>query len=519
MKSRSLIVCSFVQCVIGHFKFVLWVLEVVWSRNLGQARRFVFFNYTIDEPIWNLIYVMIGVGGIFAAKNGNRILCYCTLLFTGLSIFPVLQYLWVDYRWLLNVKSSDFLIQVPKPHLLLQMNIFLSCLHLIFIFVTVGVMLDRFVRNRLPWNSSKVSIDGTLKQSVLYTGILMIAAGVILLIMDVTHISNGTFYRMFSPTEHRLPFLLIPSGVVALFITVRNEYIPYALPCCVPLLVACVQSSSFNVATFLYLSHNSYFTEQLCDLFYFVRYKCDKKVESFGVVSHFFEATVSFGCAALCAYLMVIFYRLTNMYRTILQYPLTDDEIMRVKGHSLGAKFFGLFQMVIGVAVFLVSIYGPTQDQYKSILYHPFILIHMLIYRVTLSVPFILNPLIQCFALWSNDLHTKPLKALLAMAVSYVWTLDIFLQLDYRILSSMGVGWSIIVCLELVTLFVQFALAAECAVLMDIGQNRLPQFDFVEYDRDGGGADSPTGTLNFNGDEFNHDSDDDCKSSGTNDLV
>lgn len=170
IRCKRLLVLSTLLCLVGQGKFLLWLLEVLWARNMGADRQFVFFNYTLDEPIWDLVYTLSGIFGIFVATSGSQILAYCTSALISVSILPTVQYLWIDYRWITNVKISDIIIQIPKPHTLLQWNMALTFVHFALILVIGGCLLKKFISIGAPWNTSKISIEGNLKQTMLFAG-------------------------------------------------------------------------------------------------------------------------------------------------------------------------------------------------------------------------------------------------------------------------------------------------------------------------------------------------------------
>jgi hypothetical protein len=59
-KSPSLLVLGIAMVAIAFGKSILWLIELVWLKNLGDQARFLFLHYTIDEPVWNSINYTIG---------------------------------------------------------------------------------------------------------------------------------------------------------------------------------------------------------------------------------------------------------------------------------------------------------------------------------------------------------------------------------------------------------------------------------------------------------------------------
>lgn len=216
----------------------------------------------------------------------------------------------------------------------------------------------------------------------------------------------------------------------------------------------------------------------MCELFFFGRSQCKIEIDRSGTLGHFFEATTVMCAMFLCTYLLIVLCRSVFCYNIQLQYPLTDEERKRSRKHTRNLRLFTALQLSMAVFVILVSIYLSGHERF-DFTNHPFIIIHTVIYRLALCWPFVAYPILQL--LFSSNVHLSPLKCYTSIALSFTWMVDIYLQLDYRVLDTLGLGWTIITGAEIVTLLLQYAISAEYAILLDIGQNRLPQFDFSEY--------------------------------------
>lgn len=491
LKTKALLLCGGFLCLIGEVKQVLWVLEVIWLRSVGESTKYMFLNYTMDEPVWNMIYLLTGIMNVSVCMTGGRVLSYCTLILTLLSAFPAIQYLWIDYRWMMTIKITDMVSHVPKPHAILQLNIACSILHIFIIFVSCFILVKNFVKVRLPWSTAKVTFEANIQQTIKHLGMLLFAAGVVFLITDVVNISSGTFFRMFYPTEQKLPFFLIPTGVLCFVMIRYNEFIPFAVPSIIVLLLLCLQATAFHIASYLYLSHNRYFGDQICDLFFFGKYKCSANMERTGAAAHFFEAALAVSVLTLCLYGSFVFCRMCCLLCTPLKYPFNEQENNRKYRHELSARVLAGSQLVLGIGVLLVSLFVFDNDpaDYYS---HPLIVIHTIIHRTTITLLLIIFPLVQLSL--TNDVHIYPMKALTCIAIACVRMTDILIQLDYRNLAYLGVAWTVMTAIELAALIMQFGIMAECAILLDLGLNQLPQLDFTNDDEVGHNIDPPSGT-------------------------
>lgn len=59
-KSPALLVLGIAMVAVAFGKGVLWLIEILWLKSLGDQARFLFLHYTIDEPVWNAINYTIG---------------------------------------------------------------------------------------------------------------------------------------------------------------------------------------------------------------------------------------------------------------------------------------------------------------------------------------------------------------------------------------------------------------------------------------------------------------------------
>lgn len=508
-RSKFLLCCGFCLCAVGVAKQILWICELRWLIRLGEVGRFLFLNYTMDEPVWNCIYFLTGILNCWSGWKGGRTIAYCALPLTALSAYPVIQYLWIDYRWLLSIQLTEVMIEVPKPERLLHANISITAAHLILIIVTVVQLCRLFSKHGLPWTVQPLVLDSDVRKTILCIGGLLLFAGCAFFITDVVNIQAATFYRLFYPTEQKLPFFLIPAGVLCMII-LRNQTVgPYFIPCLLILLLLIFHATMFQIFTYVYLTTKLYFNAHLCDLFFYTKFKCSARVERIGAVAHFMEASLAVTIMALALYGSMLFGRMLSFYALPQADQLTADEQHSKKRHTGFLRFSLSIQLALGIGAFGVCVFvdeGPLNHD------HPLFVIHGTIQRITFSLVLLLFPIVQLML--SSDLHKHPMKNIAQMGMSCIRMTDILMQVDYRNVANLGVGWTVLTAAELVSLFLHFANFTQCAILLDLGFNRLPNFEFVEETQEaeirqsqsGNSLDSTEGNSKTSANNINHSS-------------
>lgn len=474
-RSGLLFVCGFSLCFIGLAKQILWIWELRWLIDLGEMRRFLFLNYTMDEPVWNCIYFLTGILNCWTAWKGGRTMAYCALPLTALSAYPTIQYLWIDYRWMLSVQLTEVMLDVPKPSGLLRANISITTAHLFLIAVTVVLLCRLFSQRGLPWTTQNLTLDSDVRKVILCIGVLLLFAGCAFLITDIVNIQAATFYRLFYPTEQKLPFFLIPAGVLCIII-LRNQTVgPYFIPCLLILLLLIFHSTMFQIFTYVYLTKMVYFEAHLCDLFFYSKFKCTARVERIGAVAHFMEASLAVTITALALYGSMLFGRLLSFYTLPQADQLTTDEQHCRKRRTGILRFSLVVQLALGLGAFFVCVFVNEGALGHD---HPLFAIHGTIQRITFSLVLLLFPTVQLIL--SGDLHKYPMKNIAQLGISCIRMTDILMQVDYRNVANLGIGWTVLTAVELVSLFLHFSNFIQCAILLDLGFNRLPNFDFHE---------------------------------------
>ncbi|CDW55630.1 hypothetical protein TTRE_0000390301 [Trichuris trichiura] len=437
--------------------------------RLGDSARYMFLNYTTDEPVWNMIYLLTGLLTMHAARTASRVVAFCGLPLLIITIYPMVQYLWVDYRCAI----------VLQPHTLLYSNIAVTVFHLFVVFFVVAKLTKAISKLAFPWSNLRLDCDKKLRSSIVCFGLSLILSGALFSTIDIVNVHAGTFHHVFYPSEHKLPFYLIPAGAFAIASIRLERRSFYCIPVVTILLIFSFHATMFHVITYLYLTKNEYFGSQLCDLFFYGRHKCNYRVEHAGSILHFFEATLAIAVLLMSIYGSFLFGRLCSFYRIDAsgsRVSMSAQEVRRIGNCHRVVRGAAWAQIMIGILVYCVSVgfrdNGPLHE-------HPLFVIHNTIHRTTLSFMLTIFPAAQLIL--SNVVHLSPMKALAIIGIACSRVIDILIQIDYRNLAYLGVGWAAMTAAEILTLFLQFTIMCACAVLFDFSINSYPQLELMDY--------------------------------------
>jgi hypothetical protein len=251
---------------------------------------------------------------MIVATKGTRVLMYVTLGLASLSAYPTLIYLWIDYRWYSNIKMSELTAHLPKPPNVLVPNMVLGAAHLVLLLIIVIVELRAIHKAGTQLFKVVIEADQMLRQAVVYGGLMLILAGCVMTVTDVANLMSNTFYRVFYPTEQKLPFLLFVAGPLCL-LALHKRMSLYFLPTAFAVLIFTAHTSIFMVVAYIYLSYNTYFSDQLCELFQYGKLHCETQLERLGSWSHFIEAALSACIFMLCIYLAFVLGRLMKLHK------------------------------------------------------------------------------------------------------------------------------------------------------------------------------------------------------------
>ncbi|VDP09104.1 unnamed protein product [Soboliphyme baturini] len=419
LRSCTAVFCGIALVLISTSKKLLWGMEYSWMRNLGPSARYVFLNYTMDEPVWNMIYLLTGVLVAVVGCRGTPVLAYCSVALTSVTFYPIIQYLWIDYRWMLTMQLAERSPSLPKPTTLLIGNITVSMVHVLVTFSSLVVLTrslsDCAVLIKVPY----VKLTSKLRTSVYVLAVSLIIIGAIFLVSDVCNMIAGTFYRVL-----------------------------------------------YNPTAYVYLTYNEYFGSDMCQLFAFSnRTMCTKRVEQIGSACHFLEAFLAQIATVLSLCGVFLYARVCGLY----QMPNFSDlrlsassAATRTTCHKILKPLYAV-QMAIGLATCVVSLSAE-----ENFLMHPLLVTHNVIYRTTSAMVLVIFPVVQ-LAL-SNDLEKYPMKLIAVVAISIERMTHILTQLDYRNLTHLEIAWTVMTIAELITLLLQFALMNVAAVLFELGQ-------------------------------------------------
>lgn len=472
-RSKSLIGLGLLLSFCCVLKFCLWVREIVWLRNMGSKAKFLFLHYTLDEPTWNAIFILSGVLVLLVGLRGTRILMYSSLALTSLTAVPALTYLWIDYRWASTMPLTKVSVALPKPDMLLDANIMLGVIHLLIILYVILVQIRKVVKAGTSLYDLQLNTEPLLRKSLAFAGLLLLAAGFAFLVTDIVNLLEKSFFRIFYATEQKLPFVLLTGGVLCL-LSLRRNMALYFIPTSFVVLLVCFHGTIFHISSYLFLSHQSYFGEHLCALFYEGESRCTQTVERLGTWSHFFEAAMAVSVFMLSLFAIVVLARIMRLYKLTLQHMNVEEQKDKKFYENL-VLVIGIATFCLGLIVFCASIF---MQHHPSIASHPLIILHVYIYRSCLALTLVIYPIVQIF--FARNLIFFPMRSLALIAISLLRFIDILLQLDYRnVTHTVGsVPWTLLCVVELLDLALHFATMCACASLIDISIHRLPQFDF-----------------------------------------
>ncbi|OUC49103.1 hypothetical protein D917_05709 [Trichinella nativa] len=443
---------------IGVAKLILWALEVRWLSTLGDSARYLFLNYTMDEPVWELVHTLTGLLTAAVGRNGSRPCACCALTLLLAGCYPTVQYLWLDYRWLLTVQLAELTALTLKPHPLLYANLLAAGARLPLA-CAVSLRLGRL----LGWPTARIRfrIDNALRRLLLALGAGLTLAGLLFGAVDLHNALVGSFHNLFYPGEQKLPFYLLPAGLLCLSTvsavgTSRLGIGTYhQMPVVCVLLIFSFHAAMFHVLAYLYLSTNEYFGTQLCDLFFYARHRCTYKVQRAGSLLHFAEATLAALVLVASIAGAFIFGRLSE--RII--------------------KYVAYAQLAAGVIVYAVCLLTDERNPLRT---HPLYVIHNTIRRTTLSMMLTVLPAAQLLLASGEPLHRKPMKTTAILGIALVRIVDIFVQIDYRNLAHLGVTWAVTTAAEILALFFQFTTLCCSAVLLDIGPQQPAIYELLD---------------------------------------
>ncbi|CAJ0567938.1 unnamed protein product, partial [Mesorhabditis spiculigera] len=421
-------------------------LYEMWKLRISdKSTRHLFFNYTIDEPVWLALAMTCGAVCIVASR-GTHLTRVLSLALTSLCIMPAIFYLWGDYRWYTSViflheQESGNATTPIIPTVPLHFSFICGLSH---IGLLIGSMLFLFEQ-----------ISGRLRstQPASFTRVFLICglvfAGLCLAIfgLDLYALGEKIFYKVFHGSEQKTPFLLMLASIFAL-LSSNPQHATLALPACLVVLLYTAKSTLFLLLSYSYLVFKGYFREQLCDLFVTNTDDCFATVTTGGVFLHMFEAFIHLAAAVASIFLAAIVMRVAHLRREVSN---TDVHYRTAKSQAL-IRWIGVVHASAALVVIGSSILSFV---FSSTAMHPLIVIYLQLYHIAVAFSLIVFPLYQICV--SEVIHEVPVARHALLILSAIQFFNIVTQLDYRGTGEdLNVIWKLHHFVEVLTAFGYF---------------------------------------------------------------
>ncbi|KAK6026536.1 hypothetical protein OSTOST_07483 [Ostertagia ostertagi] len=292
--------------VLGVIRFACYFCE--FFKLAGQDRiRALFANYTLDEPAWICTQLALGVLCVLSSR-GSKLLRALTLSLAASTLMPSVFYLWLDYRWWASSRLSFGLLSQSSAYWQASAVVISLC--------NVGVVTATLVQLLSMHSSSRrVSLDEKTKRFLVIVAAIFLVLSCSTISLDVYTIWKKLFYRLFHGAEQKTPFLTALTAIFAIAAS-TSKYAPIALPACIILSLYSLNSTIFQLISYLYLSWNGYFGDQLCELFFPGLGRCFLEVTKTEAIIHFVQMLLDFFVLILSSVLCACSMRITTMAKT-----------------------------------------------------------------------------------------------------------------------------------------------------------------------------------------------------------
>ncbi|WKX96478.1 hypothetical protein Q1695_012708 [Nippostrongylus brasiliensis] len=392
--------------VLGVIRFVCYFCE--FFMLTGQDRlRALFANYTLDEPAWICTQLTLGILCVLSSR-GSRMIRAVTLSMAAISLMPSVFYLWLDYRWWASSRLS-FGVSAPA---------YWQALGVLISLCNVGVVTATLVQLiALQCFPRRLALEQSTKRFLFIMAALFLILSCSTISLDAYTIWKKLFYRLFHGAEQKTPFL---TGLTAIFALVasKSKYASVGLPVCICLSLYSLNSTVFQLISYVYLSWNGYFSDQLCELFFpGIGPRCFLEVTTTEAVIHFVQVLLDFFVLILAGVLCAFSMRLTVLVK--------DEAIENRKLESV-IRWLGVIMALCGLTVLVQAVlfFRTTGDL------HPMVVVYMALYHMALAIGLVVFPLYQIIC--SEKLSAHPLAQTTLLILSVVRFVEILTQLDYR---------------------------------------------------------------------------------------
>ncbi|KAK6734291.1 hypothetical protein RB195_017833 [Necator americanus] len=405
--------------VLGVIRFICYFCE--FFMLTGQDRlRALFANYTLDEPAWIFTQLTLGILCVLSAR-GSKLMRALALSMAATTLMPSIFYLWLDYRWL---ASSRLSFGVSSTISLWQSA------GVVISLCNVGVVtatLLQLVSMHSTWRT--VTMDEKARGFLVVIATLFLILSCSTISLDVYTIWKRLFYRLFHGAEQKTPFLTAITATFAIAASM-SKFAPIALPACVCLSLYSLNSTVFQLISYLYLSSNGYFGDQLCELFFPGAARCFVSATKGEAVIHFIQVVLDFFVLILSSVLCIAAMRISIMVRS--------PESTGNRKLETTIRYLGVLMALCGLAVLVqaVAFFRTSADL------HPMVVVYMALYHMALAIGLIVFPLYQI--LCSEKLAYHPMSQTTLLIMSVVRFVEIITQLDYRGTGDdLSVAWKV----------------------------------------------------------------------------
>ncbi|KAL6735138.1 hypothetical protein Aduo_005610 [Ancylostoma duodenale] len=371
--------------------------------------RALFANYTVDEPAWIFTQLAFGILCVLSARGG-KLMRALALSLAATTLMPSVFYLWIDYRWLASSRLSFGV--TASTSLWQAAGVVISLCNVGVVVATLLQLLSMHSN----WRS--VTMDGKTKGFLVLIATLFLVLSCTTVSLDVYTIWENLFYRLFHGAEQKTPFLSALTAIFAIAASM-SKFSPVALPACVCLSLYSLNSTVFQLISYLYLSSNGYFGDQLCELFFPGATRCFVSATKREAAIHFVQVLLDFFVLILSGVMCIAAIRISVMLRA--------PESSGNRKLESAIRWLGVLMALCGLAV-LVQAFAFFRT--SSLFLHPMAVIYMALYHMSLAVGFIVFPLYQI--LCSEKLAFHPISQTTLLIMSVVRFVEILTLLDYR---------------------------------------------------------------------------------------
>ncbi|KHN85439.1 hypothetical protein Tcan_00383, partial [Toxocara canis] len=442
LRSSLLLVLGILLIVTSVAKLFAWILELYWLRSLGNIVRYSFLHYTIDEPIWIAVNIITGILCTLGSQGGTllRLVTFCL---SSLGIHSTIMYLWIDYRWFSNAVVSRISVQNQSPGPLLFFNLSLGCVHTILLLAVSLILITSISQSIELKLSSKLRLfflsSGHGRRGYCGFSLVLLNSPVSI---GISGIADGR--RMFFSTE---------SGVFGIL----SDYLSV-----VTSLLLCIQSTGFLLVAYNYLSWNGYFSEEICELFFYGAARCTHLITRTAATVHFFEALLYMFVMIASVATVFIVLRVIQMYAPAMP-QLSNFQIKQAHKYERFVQWIGIVFLGAGVIVFSSTVIEFLTSRAR----HPLVVLLTTLYHTSIGTTLIIVPLYQVTV--SRMLLKSPLICVSLVMINAVRFIDVLTQLDYRSIGeTANLSWRLHNTVEIAALGAHFVTIMLCLRIAEL---------------------------------------------------